>query len=165
MIYKKIDSVLRGYIVDELKIQMQILSLQNALIIPANPSLGRTIKEGEYFIEDKKINNTDFINDPEFPIKSSFVKEILNNEVEVLKIADELPLHKIIVGEATTIDEINNWANKISSNLVFAGAGDFFTAILQKQFAKTERKAAGLKLCFSTFVAALLKLLMIELMN
>ena len=43
-IYKKIDSVLRGHIIDELKVQMQLTGKQKAFFMPANPSLGRTIK-------------------------------------------------------------------------------------------------------------------------
>ena len=43
LIYKKIDSVLRGYVLDELKVQMELSGLNKVFIMPANPSLGRTI--------------------------------------------------------------------------------------------------------------------------
>src|SRR6185436_8671733 len=67
-IYKKIDSVLRGYVVDELKAQAQVAGFNKVFILPANPSLGRTIENVEYFIEGKRINETGFVSDPEFPI-------------------------------------------------------------------------------------------------
>jgi uncharacterized protein YgbK (DUF1537 family) len=50
-IYKKIDSVLRGYVVDELKLQMQMMNKSKAFILPANPSLGRTINNGNYYVQ------------------------------------------------------------------------------------------------------------------
>jgi uncharacterized protein YgbK (DUF1537 family) len=66
LIYKKIDSVLRGYVLDELKVQMELSGLNKAFIMPANPSLGRTIIAGKYFIDGKQINETGFAADPEF---------------------------------------------------------------------------------------------------
>jgi uncharacterized protein YgbK (DUF1537 family) len=57
-IYKKIDSVLRGYVIAELKVQMQVGGFDKALVIAANPSLGRTISNGEYFIGGNPITET-----------------------------------------------------------------------------------------------------------
>ena len=51
IVYKKIDSVLRGYVIDEAKVQMELSEKTKALILPANPSLQRTISKGEYFIK------------------------------------------------------------------------------------------------------------------
>ncbi len=134
-IYKKIDSVLRGYVLDELKVQMQLSGKSKAVVLPANPSLGRTINNGEYFIDGKRITETGFVNDPEFPVSSSFIKEILNdNSVKVLKYSDFLPDHGTIVGEAVTIDHVKRWASIIDPSFVLAGAGDFFTAILNNRY-------------------------------
>ena len=47
-----------------------------------------------------RLNETGFANDPEFPVKSSLVKEVLQNEVEVLTLKDVLPNEGIVVGEA-----------------------------------------------------------------
>ena len=49
-------------------------------------------------------------NDPEFPVKSALVKEILNNEVEVLKLEDVLPDEGIVVGEVNSADDYKEWA-------------------------------------------------------
>jgi D-threonate/D-erythronate kinase len=148
LIYKKIDSVLRGYVVDEIQIQMQLNKINSALIIPSNPSLGRIISNGEYFINGIKISETDFTNDPEFPIKSSFVKEILNNEVEVLKTTDEFPTYGIFIGEAATTEDVSDWAKRNFNNCLLVGAGDFYTALLQKQFKKVENIETGLQTPF-----------------
>lgn len=135
-IYKKIDSVLRGYVLDELKVQMQLSGKSKAVVLPANPSLGRTISNGEYFIDGKKNTETGFVNDPEFPVSSSFIKEILNDDsVKVLKYSDFLPDQGIIIGEAVTVDHVKRWASITDQSFVLAGAGDFFTAILNNRYA------------------------------
>ncbi len=79
-IYKKIDSVLRGHVIDELKTQMQVAGFDKTLILPANPSLGRTISNGNYFINGKKIEETEFVNDPEFPVRSSAIRDLVRDE-------------------------------------------------------------------------------------
>lgn len=131
-IYKKIDSVLRGYVLDEAKVQMQLMNSAKAFIMPANPSLGRAIINGEYFVNGVKINEAGFEHDPEFPIKSSEVKEILNNEVEVIRHDDKVK--GIVVGEVTQFEDYNYWVDKVDKETVLIGAGDFYTALLNKSF-------------------------------
>lgn len=131
-IYKKIDSVLRGYVLDETKVQMQLMNSAKAFIMPANPSLGRRIKNGEYFVNGIKINEAGFEHDPEFPIKTSSVKEILNNEVEVIRHVDKVK--GIVVGEVTQFDDYNYWVDKADKETVLIGAGDFYTALLNKSY-------------------------------
>src|SRR5688572_5722033 len=41
MIFKKVDSALRGYVAEEIAAHLNILHLQKALLVPANPVLGR----------------------------------------------------------------------------------------------------------------------------
>ena len=139
LVFKKIDSVLRGHVVDELKVQMQEMGLNKTFVLPANPSLGRTIVHGEYFVNGVKINETSFANDPEFPVRSSVIKEILNDEVEVVASSSVLPENGIVVGEASAKADVDTWAGKLDSSWLLAGAGDFFTALLEKRF-----KAANL---------------------
>jgi D-threonate/D-erythronate kinase len=137
LIYKKTDSVLRGHILDELKIQMLVAGKQKALIIAANPSFGRTIKDGHYFIDEKPVAQTGFADDPEFAVKDSSVIKMLKakpGEVMVLKHEDELPSEGIVIGEAATTDDVKRWADKAGDSWLLAGAGDFFTALIEKQY-------------------------------
>lgn len=131
-VYKKTDSVLRGYIVEELKLQQRLMRKEKVLLMPANPSLGRTIRNGEYFINGTRINETSFGHDPEFPVKSSFVKEVLQGGVEVLSPDASLPSSGIVAGEATTPGDYDRWAAIADNDWLLAGAGDFFTALLEK---------------------------------
>ena len=137
LIYKKIDSVLRGYVLDELKVQMELSSRNKVFIMPANPSLGRTIIAGKYFIDGKQINETGFVADPEFPVTNSTISKIVNDDsVKVLKHTEFLPASGMMVGEAKNENDINEWAKKLDNSWVLAGAGDFYTALLNKRYQK-----------------------------
>lgn len=132
-IYKKIDSALRGHIVKELKLQMKLMGMKQALIIPANPSLGRKIVDKEYFVGNQKINETSFANDPEFPIKHSDVEKHFNYEVVVKKCNDALNNTEIVIGETQSKNDVKCWVDKLKENVMLVGAGDFFTAILENR--------------------------------
>lgn len=148
-IYKKIDSVLRGYVIYELKMQMQMMQKSKAFILPANPSLGRTISNGNYYVQGKLISETGFAADPEFPISHSSVQVILKDEtVQVLKHTDALPSNGIVVGEAENETDVQVWAEKLDESFVLAGAGDFYTALLSKQFKQTNQQQHELQLPF-----------------
>jgi D-threonate/D-erythronate kinase len=146
LIYKKIDSVLRGYVLEEAKVQMKMMNKLRAFIMPANPSLNRTIKNGEYFVDGIKISETGFAHDPEFPIKTDSVKEMLDNEVEVLKSTDELPDTGIVVGEVENFEDYNYWANKANEETVLVGAGDFFIALLNRYYQPQQQKQFEMQL-------------------
>lgn len=134
-IFKKIDSVLRGHVLDELKIQMSVTGKSKAIIVAANPSLGRTIKNGIYYIDGKEIHTTSFAIDPEFAITDSSVSKMLRGNDE-----------RIVIAEASTKEDVGNWAGKISNDWVIAGAGDFFTALLDKRFSVTSSHEAVMQL-------------------
>jgi len=140
LVYKKIDSVLRGYVLDELRSQMKLMNMSRAFIMPANPSLNRTINNGEYFVDGVHITETGFAHDPEFPIKTNSIKEILDNKVEVLKSTDELPGNGIVVGEAGKFEDYDYWAGKVNEETALVGAGDFFTALLNKYYQPQKQK-------------------------
>ncbi len=136
VMYKKTDSVLRGYVVDELRVQMQLQGLERALLLPANPSLGRTIVDGKYYINNIPISETSFAIDPEFAIKDASIERMLRSSKEdgafVLKHTDQLPNKGIIVGEVSTKEDIQAWLEKMGADCLIAGAGDCFEALLEK---------------------------------
>jgi uncharacterized protein YgbK (DUF1537 family) len=137
MVYKKTDSVLRGHVVEELLLQMKQLGYQRVLFIPENPSMGRIISKGQYFINGQLLSETAFAHDPEFPRKTADVVDMLAGhgaDIQVLQCADELPEMGIIVGEASCIEDLEKWASKIDQDMMLAGGGDFFQAILQQRF-------------------------------
>ena len=49
------------------------------MLIPANPSRGRCIANGRYFIHGTLLSETEFARDPEFPARSSDVLALLDS--------------------------------------------------------------------------------------
>lgn len=134
LIFKKVDSVLRGHVTAELDIQLKVLNLPRVLLVPANPRLGRTIENGIYFLKGEPLHLSGFSGDPEFAIKSSCVTDMLaasSLPVHVLKKEDDITPHGILVGEASAHSDLCTWAERASENLFIAGAAEFFESILE----------------------------------
>jgi uncharacterized protein YgbK (DUF1537 family) len=136
-IYKKTDSVLRGHVIAELKVHLQILDCPLALLIPANPSLGRTIRDGHYYLNGEPIHHSSFSIDPEFPIHDSDLQSMLHTKARPLPIrkpTEQLPVRGIVIGEAQSEDELHQWAKKIPPKALLAGAAGFFSSILDLRY-------------------------------
>ena len=151
LFYKKTDSVLRGYIIPEMKAQMKAMNVDKGLLVPANPSLGRVIRNGKYYVNNQLIHQTAFSHDPEFPIKTSDVAEMLPGEdveVKVLSKNESLLKNGISVGEAASSDDISQWATYHHKSVLPAGGACFFNAILAKKHQPqfTNTKSADLTL-------------------
>jgi len=132
-IFKKVDSVLRGYVAEELLVIIKKLNHSRALVVPANPVLNRTITNGQYFLNGTPLHQSNFANDPEFPVKTSSVVEILSNKgigVYSQKHNEVLQHEGLIIGDAETTEELKAWTEKINKNMLLAGASGFFTALL-----------------------------------
>ena len=54
-LFKKTDSVLRGHVLAELEALLEATDKQGALLLPANPSLGRQIIGGIYYVNQQPI--------------------------------------------------------------------------------------------------------------
>jgi D-threonate/D-erythronate kinase len=151
LLFKKIDSVLRGHVVDELRTQMQQLGLQKGLIIAGNPSLGRTIRDGRYFIDGVPAHETGFATDPEFAIKDASVLSMMGvkqGDVTILRHADPLPDKGIVLGEVNSVADVAAWAERVDNTWALAGAGDFFAELLRKKYSEQPRKKISLELPF-----------------
>lgn len=122
LVYKKIDSVLRGPVRSEVHAALRQTKLWRAALVPQNPSRGRVIRQGMYFVDDKPLEKTEFANDPHHPAKSSIVRERLG-----LGYHDEF----IEIHDAVKIEEVEAIAKKMSSDELPVGGADFFSAVLR----------------------------------
>lgn len=144
IIFKKVDSVLRGYVVSEINIHLQQLELEKALLVPANPAFGRTLTNGKYFINNQLIHLTSFAHDPEFPVTSSDVHHMLRVDKDDLFIGKcdvELPEQGIIVGESLTQDDLKQWVKKADKDILLAGGAGLFTSLLESLKQKQKTRA------------------------
>ena len=123
-IYKKTDSALRGHVVAELTALLESTGYQRAVLLPANPSKGRIIRGGSYYINGKPIHETDFSFDPEFPAKTSVLRERF----------PDAEAKGIIMPDAESEEDIRNIiAQYDDGHTLFAGAADLFSALLKNQ--------------------------------
>ncbi len=140
-IYKKVDSVLRGQVTVEVESVMQQLQLKRALLLPANPSLGRKIRDGRYFVRGRPIHKTEFAHDPEYPRTSAQVLQLLSPSVTapicVSHLRDPLPDTGIVIGEAATAQDVQRWVSLRDSRTLSAGGSEFFGALLTAEWKET----------------------------
>ena len=136
LIYKKTDSVLRGYVLAEMEEQMKVLSLDKALLVPANPLLERTIKHGKYYLHGQPIHETAFSADPEFPIRSSRIEDMLGAGTAAVQVVskDAELSEGISVGEASSMKDVEAWTKYANQPVFLAGAASFFSCLLKAKF-------------------------------
>jgi D-threonate/D-erythronate kinase len=133
-IYKKVDSVLRGNIVIEVEAILATLKQDRALLVPANPQLGRTIRDGTCFVAGTPLHQTDFRNDPQHPRLVSQVLDLLggygSSPISNRRLQDEMPDNGITIGNASSTRDLQLWAKKLDPTTLAVGGAEFFAAIL-----------------------------------
>lgn len=138
-VYLKFDSALRGHIKEELAYYQSLLQCEYVFFSPVNPNLARVIDGEQYLVEGIPIAKTDFARDPEFPVRSSNLLDLLGSSVwSVLqKPALWQKTHRNVVAAAKSWDDLHQWSRHIPENALCAGAAAFFETLLQK---RSERK-------------------------
>lgn len=136
LVFKKTDSVFRGHILAESEAILDRLGDNTAVLVPQNPSRGRTIEQGRYFVDGVPLDQTAFANDPVHPVRSADVLELLgHSDNRVVRSAEALgilPSDQIIIGSARTTTDVQRWAITIARDTALpVGGADFFKAILE----------------------------------
>lgn len=111
LLFKKTDSVLRGHIKAECDAIVANTDYEQVLLVPQNPSKGRVVRNGLYYIDNVLLNETQFANDPEFPAKTA--------DVSLFGVPD-----------AESIEQIAGIVKVSKPNTLFAGGADLFKAVL-----------------------------------
>jgi uncharacterized protein YgbK (DUF1537 family) len=136
--FKKVDSVLRGNVGVELEALMRALGKTRTILAPANPSRGRVIADGRYFIDHVPLDETEFRNDPEHPARSSLVADLLD-------LSEGCPVHVlaatayrrrergVVIAQSAAVGDLSEWAERLDELTLPAGGADFFRAILDKR--------------------------------
>jgi uncharacterized protein YgbK (DUF1537 family) len=134
-LYKKIDSVLRGYIIAEIDSLAVELHKNKVLIVPNNPSVGKVIRNNTYYIDNQRLHETDFKLDPEFPAKSSVVTEILGASkilpVTYITSKNSLPGSGIFIPDITSLNDLSRRAIELDEETLPVGGSDFFNSLLE----------------------------------
>jgi len=134
-IFKKVDSVLRGQVTGEIESVMAATRSHSAVLVPANPVLGRVIRDGRYYVRGKPVHETEFAYDPAYPRTSSFVLEMVapggGHPMRVCAVGDALPEAGIVIGEAESVEDLDHWARAGEAKVLRAGGAEFFAANLR----------------------------------
>lgn len=148
LIYKKTDSVFRGPILAELDALMDAFGRRGAVLVAQNPSRGRTIRGGEYRIDDVPLDQTRFAHDPEYPARTATAMELLGRSSRRPTRCAAPPAGAaaagagaaetaidvgVTIGEAADGADVGRWAElaaAATSAVLPAGGADFFQALL-----------------------------------
>ncbi|MBW7983016.1 D-threonate kinase [Enterobacillus tribolii] len=88
LIYKKIDSTLRGNVGAEVEAAMTACGARLAIVAAAIPAAGRITRAGECLVNGVPLLETEFASDPKTPIVSSRISTLLERQTS-------LPVHEI----------------------------------------------------------------------
>lgn len=130
-IFKKCDSVLRGYVLTEMYALADVFEKKTVLLQPSNPASGRYIKNGIYFIGDTELHETGFAIDPDFPAFTSSVQALLKHSTTK---TSEGNFPEILISDCASVDELANIASTYTDELLPCGSAAFFEQILIKKF-------------------------------
>lgn len=137
-VFKKTDSVLRGFVVDELDEWMDVLGFDEAVLQPSNPAIGRCIVEGCYQIDGIELHATDFRHDSDFPAWTSSVEGLLmerngNHASRKIFTGSTMPLKKgIHVPDCQSVEALSQSVVKNNASVLHAGSAAFFAAWLEE---------------------------------
>ena len=136
-IYKKVDSVLRGNVIAEVEAVMRELGFNRALLLPANPALGRVIRDGQYFVQGKPLHRTEFAKDPEYPRRTAQVLRLLGAPQHyLLRLANgefTVPENTLLIGQTDVSAKVQAWARAREDTLLSVGGSEFFGALLAEE--------------------------------
>jgi len=79
VVYKKLDSTLRGNIAAELAAALRAARRDPAVVAPAFPAAGRTTAGGTQFVHGAPVDETEMRNDPRTPVLEAHVPTLLAN--------------------------------------------------------------------------------------
>lgn len=135
--FKKTDSVLRGPVNAELTSVFRTRGFDRVLLVPANPALGRLIREGQYTINGVPLDQTDFADDPHHPVFSADTCRILEAP-ELLPVHgaasqdENLPAGTLIIGDTASVEDLASWAARVTPDTLPAGGAAFCDALLDR---------------------------------
>lgn len=166
LIFKKTDSLLRGHVAEELLAQMKASNKKRVLLIPANPALGRTIKDGIYYAGDVPLNQSDLADAFRKKIATADVRKMMGDDfsdhTQVISLNGKMPDKAFVIGNTSSEKDLDGWASRLDDEIIPAGSGGFFNAVLNnrikhKRDNHQEELALGKKViyvCGSAFPAS-----------
>ncbi len=138
LVFKKCDSVLRGFVLTELSAMLKVSRLKKVLLQPANPNVGRCILNGTYCIDNKSIENTGFASDPDFPARVSKVEGLLlersSKHINIGNIHSgriiSIDSDGLFIPDCNSEQELKNCSKLANEQMLLCGSAAFFEQLL-----------------------------------
>ena len=83
LVYKKLDSTLRGNVAAELAAAFGAAGRERAIVAPAFPAAGRTTVGGTQLVHGVPVDETEMRDDPQTPVREAHVPTLLDERVLV----------------------------------------------------------------------------------
>lgn len=143
VVLKKIDSTLRGNILEEVQAIDERMKPELILVAPAFVAMGRTCIGGEVFVNDGRLLETEFADDPLKPVLESNLVTLFSASYEtaLLMIDDlwkkkfpDLTDKKVVVCDATQEEDlidIVTWAKTLKKRILYVGSAGIAAALIQ----------------------------------
>ena len=154
LLYKKIDSTLRGPLGAELTAITEELRPPLIVVCPANPRAGRIVRNGVLYVEGVSLEKSEFRNDPHWPAKTGDICALLASQgiagarrvsLEALHVDSVAPFEPvrsrkdsevtILVPDAETTSDVEAVVSAVrlmEPASVFVGSGAVGTALAQQ---------------------------------
>jgi uncharacterized protein YgbK (DUF1537 family) len=117
IIYKKIDSTLRGNIGAEFDALFDVFQPDFIVCTPAYPEYNRLVKEGSLYLGDQLIQNTEFALDPKTPITESFIPKMIMEQSS--RQIGLVTLDDLSKGRKYLMDKLQSYQAENKSYLIF----------------------------------------------
>lgn len=128
IVYKKVDSTLRGPVAAELAAALEATGRPRALVAPAFPGTGRTTHDGIQLLHGAPVHETTLAKDPRTPVRKSHIPSILAEAglegvamLSVAEVEDTVRVQQIldhaiwIVADAETDSHLQTLARAVPS--------------------------------------------------
>ncbi|MDL0436102.1 MULTISPECIES: four-carbon acid sugar kinase family protein [unclassified Niallia] len=109
VIYKKIDSTMRGNIGEEINAIFDSFSPDFVIIAPAFPVNGRKVINGIHYLNSVKLENTEVAKDPKTPVRDSEIKRLIENQSK--RKVEHITFQEIHQGHDTIMEKLVSCKN------------------------------------------------------
>ena len=145
LIYKKVDSTLRGNIVQELQAILELYKADRVVFAPAFPKIGRTTLNGIQRLKDVPLMETEMAHDPVSPIKTDSIISLMESGMSEAVIHHGLTeirgrnfhlgsgrLHTFDATETTDLLEISRAVQATGGKTLWVGSAGLAEAIFEQ---------------------------------
>lgn len=124
LLFKKIDSTLRGPVTAEIAAVAEAFPCTRILFAPANPAAGRIVRGGRLCVNGVPVADTEFGRDPLSPVRSSSLAELIDPALRRFVIIPDVETQRDLDAAVQSMEQAGEpWLGVGSGGLARAIAG------------------------------------------